>query len=173
MFGGTTRWKTRKQVVIQFGWRPRIHFSSFIQGTRFTQLHLRRNQIRKCQIDNGRSSPRCSLSSLFSFLLVYNNCYSFLCPCSGSTGKPKGVLHTTAGYLIYAATTFKYVFDYHPGDIYWCTADCGWITGHTYVVYGPLANGATSVIVRMHFPHSHVNHSSLSASLLSVICTHG
>ncbi|KYQ58832.1 Acetyl-coenzyme A synthetase [Trachymyrmex zeteki] len=70
----------------------------------------------------------------------------FILYTSGSTGKPKGVLHTTAGYLIYAATTFKYVFDYHPGDIYWCTADCGWITGHTYVVYGPLANGATSVI---------------------------
>lgn len=66
---------------------------------------------------------------------------------SGSTGKPKGVLHTTGGYLLYAATTFKYVFDYHPGDIYWCTADVGWITGHSYVVYGPLANGATSVIV--------------------------
>ncbi|XP_020297650.1 acetyl-coenzyme A synthetase [Pseudomyrmex gracilis] len=70
----------------------------------------------------------------------------FILYTSGSTGKPKGVLHTTAGYLIYAATTFKYVFDYHPGDIYWCTADIGWITGHTYVVYGPLANGATSVI---------------------------
>ncbi|XP_053994932.1 acetyl-coenzyme A synthetase [Hylaeus volcanicus] len=70
----------------------------------------------------------------------------FILYTSGSTGKPKGVLHTTAGYLIYAATTFKYVFDYHPGDVYWCTADIGWITGHTYVVYGPLANGATSVI---------------------------
>ncbi|XP_076248338.1 acetyl coenzyme A synthase [Calliopsis andreniformis] len=70
----------------------------------------------------------------------------FILYTSGSTGKPKGVLHTTAGYLIYAATTFKYVFDYHPGDVYWCTADVGWITGHTYVVYGPLANGATSVI---------------------------
>ncbi|XP_066586706.1 acetyl-coenzyme A synthetase isoform X2 [Prorops nasuta] len=70
----------------------------------------------------------------------------FILYTSGSTGKPKGVLHTTAGYLIYAATTFKYVFDYHPGDVYWCTADIGWITGHTYVVYGPLANGATSVL---------------------------
>lgn len=72
--------------------------------------------------------------------------FGSLC-CSGSTGKPKGVLHTTAGYLLYAATTFKYVFDYRPGDVYWCTADVGWITGHTYVVYGPLANGATSVLV--------------------------
>ncbi|XP_033221756.1 acetyl-coenzyme A synthetase [Belonocnema kinseyi] len=70
----------------------------------------------------------------------------FILYTSGSTGKPKGVLHTTAGYFIYAATTFKYVFDYHPGDVYWCTADIGWITGHTYVVYGPLANGATSVL---------------------------
>lgn len=70
----------------------------------------------------------------------------FMLYTSGSTGKPKGVLHTTAGYLLYAATTFKYVFDYHPGDVYWCTADVGWITGHTYVVYGPLANGATSVM---------------------------
>ena len=66
---------------------------------------------------------------------------------SGSTGKPKGVLHTTAGYMIYAATTFKYSFDYHDNDIYWCTADIGWITGHTYVTYGPLANGANSVMV--------------------------
>ncbi|KAG8249114.1 Acetyl-coenzyme A synthetase, cytoplasmic [Homalodisca vitripennis] len=70
----------------------------------------------------------------------------FMLYTSGSTGKPKGVLHTTGGYLLYAATTFKYVFDYHPGDVYWCTADVGWITGHTYVVYGPLANGAQSVI---------------------------
>ncbi|XP_060535433.1 acetyl-coenzyme A synthetase [Cylas formicarius] len=70
----------------------------------------------------------------------------FMLYTSGSTGKPKGVLHTTAGYLLYAATTFKYVFDYRPDDVYWCTADVGWITGHTYVVYGPLANAATSVL---------------------------
>lgn len=72
----------------------------------------------------------------------------FMLYTSGSTGKPKGVVHTTAGYLLYAATTFKYVFDYKPNDVYWCTADIGWITGHTYVVYGPLANCATSVLVR-------------------------
>lgn len=71
----------------------------------------------------------------------------FMLYTSGSTGKPKGVLHTTAGYLLYAATTFKIVFDYKPGDVYWCTADIGWITGHTYVLYGPLANAATSVMV--------------------------
>lgn len=71
----------------------------------------------------------------------------FMLYTSGSTGKPKGVLHTTAGYLLYASTTFKIVFDYKPGDIYWCTADIGWITGHTYGVYGPLANGASTVMV--------------------------
>lgn len=71
----------------------------------------------------------------------------FMLYTSGSTGKPKGVLHTTAGYLLYGSATFKIVFDYKPGDIYWCTADIGWITGHTYVVYGPLANGASSVMV--------------------------
>lgn len=70
----------------------------------------------------------------------------FILYTSGSTGTPKGVLHTTGGYLVYAAMTFKYVFDYHPGDIYWCTADVGWITGHSYLIYGPLANGATTLL---------------------------
>ncbi|MDO8494486.1 MAG: acetate--CoA ligase, partial [Deltaproteobacteria bacterium] len=70
----------------------------------------------------------------------------FILYTSGSTGKPKGVLHTTAGYMVYAATTFKYVFDYKLEDIYWCTADIGWITGHSYIVYGPLANGATTMM---------------------------
>ncbi|KAL8544241.1 hypothetical protein ACS0TY_004684 [Phlomoides rotata] len=70
----------------------------------------------------------------------------FLLYTSGSTGKPKGVLHTTGGYMVYTATTFKYAFDYKPSDIYWCTADCGWITGHSYVTYGPLLNGATVVV---------------------------
>lgn len=70
----------------------------------------------------------------------------FILYTSGSTGKPKGVLHTTGGYLVYAAMTFKYIFDYHPGDIYWCTADVGWVTGHTYIVYGPLANGAVTLM---------------------------
>jgi acetyl-CoA synthetase len=70
----------------------------------------------------------------------------FILYTSGSTGKPKGVLHTTGGYMIYTATTHKYVFDYHDGDIFWCTADIGWITGHSYIVYGPLLNGATSVM---------------------------
>jgi len=70
----------------------------------------------------------------------------FILYTSGSTGKPKGVLHTTAGYLLYAAFTHEIVFDYHPGDIFWCTADVGWVTGHSYIVYGPLANGATTLM---------------------------
>ena len=70
----------------------------------------------------------------------------FILYTSGSTGKPKGVLHTAGGYLVYASMTHQYVFDYHEGDIYWCTADCGWITGHSYIVYGPLSNGATTLI---------------------------
>ncbi|MBU3895484.1 acetate--CoA ligase [Serratia rubidaea] len=70
----------------------------------------------------------------------------FILYTSGSTGKPKGVLHTTGGYLVYAAMTFKYVFDYHDGDIYWCTADVGWVTGHSYLLYGPLACGAITLM---------------------------
>mmetsp|Transcript_11868 Transcript_11868/g.27587 ORF Transcript_11868/g.27587 Transcript_11868/m.27587 type:complete len:547 (+) Transcript_11868:115-1755(+) len=70
----------------------------------------------------------------------------FMLYTSGSTGKPKGVLHTTAGYMIWAATTFKYTFDYHEKDIFFCTADCGWITGHTYIAYGPMLNRATQVL---------------------------
>ncbi|WP_137820401.1 acetate--CoA ligase [Pseudomonas sp. 2FG] len=70
----------------------------------------------------------------------------FILYTSGSTGKPKGVLHTTGGYLLMAAMTHKYVFDYHDGDVYWCTADIGWVTGHSYIVYGPLANGATTLV---------------------------
>ncbi|MDU1795518.1 MAG: acetate--CoA ligase [Pseudomonas aeruginosa] len=70
----------------------------------------------------------------------------FILYTSGSTGKPKGVLHTTGGYLLGAAMTHKYVFDYHDGDVYWCTADVGWVTGHSYIVYGPLANGATTIL---------------------------
>ena len=70
----------------------------------------------------------------------------FILYTSGSTGKPKGVLHTTGGYMLYASMTFQYVFDYHDGDIYWCTADVGWVTGHSYIVYGPLASGATALI---------------------------
>ncbi|HZL60387.1 MAG TPA: acetate--CoA ligase [Stellaceae bacterium] len=70
----------------------------------------------------------------------------FILYTSGSTGKPKGVLHTTGGYLVFTAMTHQYVFDYHDGEIYWCTADVGWVTGHSYIVYGPLANGATTLM---------------------------
>ncbi len=70
----------------------------------------------------------------------------FILYTSGSTGKPKGVLHTTGGYMVYTSLTHQYVFDYKPGDIYWCTADVGWVTGHSYIIYGPLANGATSLM---------------------------
>ena len=70
----------------------------------------------------------------------------FILYTSGSTGKPKGVLHTTGGYMVYASMTHEYVFDYHDGDVYWCTADVGWVTGHSYIVYGPLANGAVTLM---------------------------
>ena len=70
----------------------------------------------------------------------------FILYTSGSTGRPKGVLHTTGGYMVYASMTHQYVFDYHDGDIYWCSADVGWVTGHSYIVYGPLANGATTLM---------------------------
>ena len=70
----------------------------------------------------------------------------FILYTSGSTGKPKGVMHTTGGYMVYTSLTHEYIFDYHPGEVYWCTADVGWITGHSYIVYGPLANGAITLV---------------------------
>ena len=70
----------------------------------------------------------------------------FILYTSGSTGTPKGVQHSQGGFLLYATLTFKYIFDYHDGDVFWCTADVGWITGHTYVTYAPLSNGATTVL---------------------------
>ena len=72
--------------------------------------------------------------------------HCFILYTSGSTGKPKGVLHTTGGYMVYASMTHQYIFDYKANDIYWCTADIGWVTGHSYIIYGPLANGATTIM---------------------------
>ena len=77
----------------------------------------------------------------------------FILYTSGSTGKPKGVLHTTGGYMVYASMTHHYIFDYKPNDIYWCTADIGWVTGHSYIIYGPLANGATTVMFELSLIH--------------------
>jgi acetyl-CoA synthetase len=85
----------------------------------------------------SRDCPPAELSAEDPLFILYT---------SGSTGKPKGVLHTTGGYLVFVAMTHQYVFDYHDGDIFWCTADVGWVTGHSYIVYGPLANGATTVM---------------------------
>src|SRR3546814_9586737 len=70
----------------------------------------------------------------------------FILYTSGSIGKPKGVLHTTGGFMVFVAMTHQYVFDYHEDDVYWCTADVGWVTGHSYILYGPLANGATTLM---------------------------
>ena len=88
----------------------------------------------------ARASPVCPVEWLDS------EDPAFLLYTSGSTGKPKGVIHTTGGYMVYAAATFKHVFDYREGDVYWCTADCGWITGHSYITYGPTANAATQAL---------------------------
>ena len=92
------------------------------------------------QEEMGKASPTCEpvwLDAEDPLFILYT---------SGSTGKPKGVMHTTGGYMVFAATTFKYIFDYKDGDIWWCTADIGWITGHSYIVYGPLCTGATSLM---------------------------
>jgi acetyl-CoA synthetase len=87
--------------------------------------------------DVSKDCPIQEMSAEDPFFILYT---------SGSTGQPKGVMHTTGGYLVYAALTHKYIFDYHEGDIYWCTADIGWVTGHSYIIYGPLANGATTIM---------------------------
>jgi acetyl-CoA synthetase len=93
--------------------------------------------LHEAQEKVGADCPPEAMSSEDPLFILYT---------SGSTGKPKGVLHTSGGYLVYASMTHQYVFDYHDGDIYWCTADVGWVTGHSYILYGPLANGATTLM---------------------------
>jgi len=97
----------------------------------------RDNWLHECEVDVDADCPCEEMGAEDPLFILYT---------SGSTGKPKGVLHTTGGYLVYAAMTHEIVFDYHPGDIYWCTADVGWVTGHSYIVYGPLANGAVTLM---------------------------
>lgn len=101
-------------------------------------------QVKGRDIDYNQATKKAS--NQFACVPMQAEDPLFILYTSGSTGKPKGVLHTTAGYLLYTAFTFKTVFDYQPGQVYWCTADVGWITGHSYIVYGPLINRATSLI---------------------------
>ena len=93
--------------------------------------------MRRCCADASPECPPEPMGAEDPLFILYT---------SGSTGKPKGVLHTTGGYMVWAAFTHELVFDYQPGEVYWCTADVGWVTGHTYIVYGPLANGATTLM---------------------------
>lgn len=132
MFGIIWKWTTFLLNVMLNGWMQKTLYSCYIPGEGCVTI----NHKHLFKMKGLRCTEKILMAALSAFL-----CFS------GSTGKPKGVVHTQAGYMIYAATTFKYVFDYHPDDIYWCTADVGWITGHTYVTYGPLANGATGLIV--------------------------
>ncbi len=109
-------------------------------GAQKMQVNMSVNRDRWWSEAMSNASPECECEWMDSedpLFILYT---------SGSTGKPKGVLHTTGGYMVQAALTFKYVFDYHDGDIFWCTADLGWVTGHSYIVYGPLCNGATTLM---------------------------
>jgi len=106
-------------------------------GNDINWVEGRDNWLHECEADVDADCPCEEMGAEDPLFILYT---------SGSTGKPKGVLHTTGGYLVYAALTHEIVFDYHPGDIYWCTADVGWVTGHSYIVYGPLANGAVTLM---------------------------
>uniref|UniRef100_A0A8C8E205 Propionate--CoA ligase n=1 Tax=Oryzias sinensis TaxID=183150 RepID=A0A8C8E205_9TELE len=116
-----------------------ITADGFYRGDKLINLkHLADEALQKCR--DNEASDECEpewCNSEDPLFILYT---------SGSTGKPKGVVHTVSGYMLYTATTFKLVFDHQPDDVYWCTADIGWITGHSYITYGPLANGATSVL---------------------------
>jgi acetyl-CoA synthetase len=96
-----------------------------------------RRLVRRHRLEVGTDCPAEEMGAEDPLFILYT---------SGSTGKPKGVVHTSGGYLVYASMTHQYTFDYHDGDVFWCTADVGWVTGHSYIVYGPLANGATTVM---------------------------
>ncbi|RLT96823.1 acetate--CoA ligase [Ketobacter sp.] len=121
---------------------PDIQSVTHVLVVRHTQAEVQWHDGRDVDYETvtRAAAPRCPLQEMAAedpLFILYT---------SGSTGKPKGVLHSTGGYLVYAAFTHQQVFDYQPGEVYWCTADIGWITGHTYLVYGPLANGATVVM---------------------------
>jgi len=118
---------------------PNVHTVVVYQRT-YANVHMKPGRDIGYQEEIARASTDCPIEPMGAedpMFILYT---------SGSTGKPKGVLHTTGGYLVFATATHKYTFDYHDGDIYWCTADVGWVTGHTYIVYGPLANGAISLM---------------------------
>ncbi|MGI9310417.1 MAG: acetate--CoA ligase, partial [bacterium] len=118
---------------------PKVHTTIVVQRTGSKVAHHPKRDVwyHDAMRDASSDCPAQEMDAEDTLFILYT---------SGSTGKPKGILHTTGGYQLYAAITHKYVFDYHDGDIYWCTADVGWVTGHSYIVYGPLANGATTLM---------------------------
>ena len=118
---------------------PEVHTTIVVQrtGNAVTASTKRDVWYHEAMLDASADCPPEQMDAEDPLFILYT---------SGSTGKPKGVLHTTGGYLLYTAMTHRYVFDYHDGDVYWCTADVGWVTGHSYIVYGPLANGATTMM---------------------------